>query len=156
MTLTPTSGKLTQEKPNSVIRLLATTVSFKILNQFADGTTQREQQEAYRVRPKQFTLCITGRKYMGGRDKTTLERKWKLQEMMLKLCHPRSPPWKNWTNPDYWSNHQEQQVHHVHLADVYKSARSVMGSSISEDTHHSPHLIPKNPHTTSHPHLLFY
>ena len=32
MTPTATSGKLAQEKPNSVTRLLATTVSFKILN----------------------------------------------------------------------------------------------------------------------------
>ena len=77
MTPTATSGRLAQEKPNSVTRLFATTVSFKILNQFADGTMQREQQEAYRVRPKQLTLCITGRKYMGGKDKTTLERKQK-------------------------------------------------------------------------------
>ena len=79
LTMTPiaTSGRLAKEKPNSVTRLLAAMVSFKILNRFADGTTQWEQQEAYRVRSKQLTLCITGRKYMGGRDKTTLKRKWK-------------------------------------------------------------------------------
>ena len=77
MTPTATSGRLTQEKPNSITRLLATTVSLKILNRFADGTMQQEQQETYRVRPKQLTLCITGRKYMGGKDKTTLERKWR-------------------------------------------------------------------------------
>ena len=47
MTPTATSGRLIQEKPNSATRLLATTVSFKILNRFADGTTQREQQETY-------------------------------------------------------------------------------------------------------------
>ena len=75
MILTATSGRLTQEKPNSITRLLATTVSFKILNHFADCTTQWEQQETYGVRPKQLALCITGRKYMGGKDNTTLERK---------------------------------------------------------------------------------
>ena len=75
MVLAATSGRLAQEKPNSVTRLLVATVSFKILNCFADGTMQREQQETYRVRPKQLALCITGRKYLGGKDKATLERK---------------------------------------------------------------------------------
>ena len=27
--------------------------------------------------PKQLALCISGMKYMGGKDKTTLERKWR-------------------------------------------------------------------------------
>ena len=79
LTMVPvaTSGRLAQEKPNSVTRLLAATLSFKVLNNFADGTTQREQQETYRVRPKQLALCITGRKYLGGKEKATLERKWR-------------------------------------------------------------------------------
>ena len=70
-----TSGRLAQEKPNSVTRLLTATLSFKVLNHFADGTTQKEQQETYGVRPKQLALCITGRKYLGGEEKVTLERK---------------------------------------------------------------------------------
>ena len=70
-----TSGRLAQEKPNSVTRLLVATLLFKVLNRFADGTTQREQQETYGVRPKQLALCITGRKYLGGKEKETLERK---------------------------------------------------------------------------------
>ena len=39
-----TSGRLAQEKPNIVTRLLVATLSFKVLNHFTDGTTQREQQ----------------------------------------------------------------------------------------------------------------
>ena len=61
LTMVPvvTSGRLAQEKPNSVTRLLAATLSFKVLNHFTDGTTQREQQETYGVRPKQLSFCIT-------------------------------------------------------------------------------------------------
>ena len=37
------------------------------------------QRAAYRriigVRPKQLALCITGRKYLGGKEKATLDRK---------------------------------------------------------------------------------
>ena len=72
---TATSGRLLQERPNSMMRLLAATMSLKILNRFADGTTQQELQQTYGVRPKQLALCITGRKYMGGSDRRTFERK---------------------------------------------------------------------------------
>ena len=72
-----TSGRLAQERPNSATRLLTATVAFKILNHFADGTMQKEQQETHGVRPKQLALCITGWKYLGDKDKATLERKQK-------------------------------------------------------------------------------
>ena len=89
---TATSGRLAQEKPNSVTRLLATTVSFKILNRFADSTTQQEQQETYGVRPKQLTLCITGRKYMGAKPKLCWKENGEPLETMLKHHHQRRPP----------------------------------------------------------------
>ena len=73
-------------------RLLATTITFKILKRFRDGVTQRELQQLYGVRPKQLALCITGRKYMGGSDKITLRGNEKHQEMTANLHPQRSPP----------------------------------------------------------------
>ena len=69
------SGRLVQERPNSMTQLLAATMSFKILNRFGDGMTQRELQQMYGVRPKQLALCITGRKYMGGTDRRSFKSK---------------------------------------------------------------------------------
>ena len=42
LTMTPiaTLGKLSQERPNSMTRLLATTMTFKVLKRFGDGMTQ--------------------------------------------------------------------------------------------------------------------
>ena len=60
MTLDPKSKHLTNEKPNSTTHLLAATFAFKILKKFANGTTQREMQEIYIIRPKQLAVCITG------------------------------------------------------------------------------------------------
>ena len=77
MTLIATSGRLSQERPNSMTRLLATMMTFKVLNRFRDGMTQQELQQMYRVRPKQLALCIRGRKYMDGSDRKTFERKWR-------------------------------------------------------------------------------
>ena len=77
LTMTPiaTSGKLSQERPNSMTRLCAATMTFKVLKRFGDGMTQQELQQLYSVRPKQLALCITGRKYMGGSDRKTFKRK---------------------------------------------------------------------------------
>ena len=93
LTMVPiaTSGRLAQEKPNSVTRLLAATLSFKVLNHFTDGTTQKEQQETYGVRPKQLALCITGQKYLGGKEKVTLERKRRASGEDLKPHLQRRP-----------------------------------------------------------------
>ena len=77
LTMTPiaTSGRLSQERPNSMTRLLAAMMTFKILKRFRDGITQHELQQMYGVRPKQLALCIMGKKYMGGSDRKTFERK---------------------------------------------------------------------------------
>ena len=77
MILMTSSGRLAQERPNSMTWLLAATMSFKILNRFGDGMTQQELQQMYGVRPKQLALCITGRKYMGGMDRRSFKRKWR-------------------------------------------------------------------------------
>ena len=63
------SPYLKKEKPNSPSCLLAATLRFKILNSFGTGITQRRLQETYEVWAKQFALCITGHKYMGGTDR---------------------------------------------------------------------------------------
>ena len=58
-----------KEKPNSPLHLLAVTLSFKILNFFGTGVTQRKIQEIFKVRAKQLALCIVGQKYMGGSER---------------------------------------------------------------------------------------
>ena len=65
----PNTPQLKKEKVNSPTRLLAATYTFKFVNTFADGTTQRGLQEWYQVKAKQLATCITGRKYMGGTDR---------------------------------------------------------------------------------------
>ena len=58
-----------QNKPqNSSTRLLAVTVTYRVMKMFSRGSTQHEMQQKYRVKAKQLALCITGRKYMGGQD----------------------------------------------------------------------------------------
>ena len=64
----PDTPQLKREKVNSPTRLLAATYTFKIMNTFSDGTTQRGLQERYQVKAKQLATCITGKKYMGGTD----------------------------------------------------------------------------------------
>ena len=63
------SDIIKKEKQNSPTRLLAATLAFQLLKRFRQGTTQRNMHELYNVRPKQLTLCITGRKYLGGTDR---------------------------------------------------------------------------------------
>ena len=69
-TMTPNTGSqyIRNDKPNSLTRLLAATLAFKILNKFGAGLTQRRLQETYEVRAKQLAICITGCKYMRGSD----------------------------------------------------------------------------------------
>ena len=62
MMMTPDtkSQHIRGKKTNSVTRLLATTFTFKSLNKFDDGVTQRNMQETYEVQAKQLATCITG------------------------------------------------------------------------------------------------
>ena len=77
LTPDPLATLLQKEKPNSATRLFAATYSFKILNKFGPGTTQKQLQEDYLVKPKQLSLCLTGRKYLGGSDRKAVTRKRK-------------------------------------------------------------------------------
>ena len=63
------------ESSNSPTRLLAATLAFYILKRFGQGTTQRNMQELYEVKPKQMACCITGQKYLGGAERRTRKRK---------------------------------------------------------------------------------
>ena len=71
----PMAPLLRNEKTNSPTRLLAATYSFKILNKFGGGATQKQMQEEYQVKAKQLALCLTGKKYLGGSDRKTIARK---------------------------------------------------------------------------------
>ena len=71
----PMAPLLKKEKTNSSMRLLAATYSYKILNKFGGGVTQRQIQEEYQVKPKQLALCLTGKKYLGGSDRKAMARK---------------------------------------------------------------------------------
>ena len=63
------SDIMNKENYNSPTRLLAATLAFKLLKRFGQGTTQRNMQELFNIRPKQLALCITGRKYLDGTDR---------------------------------------------------------------------------------------
>ena len=80
MTPDPMMEVMRHENINSPTRLLAATLAYKILKKFGAGTTQKEMQERYGVRPKQLVFYITGRKYLGGMDKKSLVRKCKAPE----------------------------------------------------------------------------
>ena len=77
LTPDPQAPLLHKEKANSETRLLAATYAFKILSSFGSGTTQRMMQETYAVKAKQLSLCLTGRKYLGGSDRRARARKRK-------------------------------------------------------------------------------
>ena len=68
MTPNPKVECLQKEKDNSPTRLLAATLTYKILCKFANRTTQREMQTRYIIKAKQLTACLTGHKYFGGSD----------------------------------------------------------------------------------------
>ena len=76
----PRASLLSKEKINSTTRLLAATYTFKILNRSGHGTMQRQIQEEYQVKPKQLSLCLTGRKYLGGSDRKAIARKHKASD----------------------------------------------------------------------------
>ena len=76
LTPDPQASLLRKEKVNSTTRLLAA-YAFKILNKFGTGTTQRQIQETYLVKPKQLSSFLMGRKYLGGSDRKAIARKQK-------------------------------------------------------------------------------
>ena len=71
----PMTEAMRRESVNSLTCLLAATLAYKMLNKFGGGTTQKEMQVRYSVRPKQLALYITRRKYLGGMDRKALAKK---------------------------------------------------------------------------------
>ena len=77
LTPNPQAPLLCKEKANSETGLLTATYAFKILNRFGASTTQKQMQETYLVKPKQFSSCLMGRKYLGSSDRWVKARKRK-------------------------------------------------------------------------------
>ena len=77
LTPDPQASLLCKEEINSTTRILVVTYTFKILNKFRAGTTQKQIQENYLVKPKQLSSCLTGRKYLGGSDRKAITKKQK-------------------------------------------------------------------------------
>ena len=48
---------------------LAVAWSFRVLNIYGKGTSQRKMQDQYSVKVKQLAAYITRRKYLGGMDR---------------------------------------------------------------------------------------
>ena len=94
--LTPNSeaSLLKKEKINSATRLLSATYTFKLLTKFSNGTTQRQMQEEYQVRPKQLSLCLTGRKYLGGTNRRAIAKNTR----PLAIWNPQQATSKNLIN----------------------------------------------------------
>ena len=90
ITMTPDtkSQYLRNEKINSLMGLLAAIFTFKLLNKFGEGVTQRKMQETYEVQAKQLATCITGHNYMGGTDKKATQRKRHSSEGRLAAKRP--------------------------------------------------------------------
>ena len=114
-TITPRENakELQQEPHYSPTRLLAATMAPIINKNFGRSVMMSELQWQFIVRPKQLSLCITGRKYMGGSDrKAQLKRRH--DSMSGDIQKKREVKWFFY--------------YHIHLADK-KSARWVVGSS---------------------------
>ena len=61
--------------------LLAATLAFYIDRSFRKSCTMKEVRECFIIRTKQLSLCITGRKYLGGSErKAQLKCKRKSQK----------------------------------------------------------------------------
>ena len=65
----PASKSLRDKRVNSPTRLLVAAWSFRVINLYSKGTTQKKMQEVYSIKAKQLAACITGRKYLGGTDR---------------------------------------------------------------------------------------
>ena len=74
------ADSIKKEINNSLTRLLAATLAFQLLKRFGQGTTQKNTQELYEVKPKQVALCITGCKYLGGVDRRARKRRASSEE----------------------------------------------------------------------------
>ena len=75
------SDIMKKENHNSPTRLLAATLAFKLLRRFGQGTTQRNMQELFNIRPKQLALCITGCKYLGGTNRRAKKQRASGEEL---------------------------------------------------------------------------
>ena len=66
LTPDPMTEAMRHENINSPTHLLAATLAYKILKKFRAGTTQKEMQERYRVRPKQLAFLYNWEKIPRG------------------------------------------------------------------------------------------
>ena len=60
MILMPAAETIRKERVNSPTRLLAATLAFKIIQKFADGTTQCSMHEKYSIECKELALYLSG------------------------------------------------------------------------------------------------
>ena len=60
MILMPAAETIRKERVNSPTRLLAATLAFKIIQKFADGTTQCSMHEKYSIECKELALNLSG------------------------------------------------------------------------------------------------
>ena len=65
----PEAETLKRETVSSSTRLLARIIYFQIKKHLGGGCTQIYATTKFGLKPKMVALCLTGRKYLGGRDK---------------------------------------------------------------------------------------
>ena len=129
------SDIIKKEKHSSPTRNLAATLAFKLLRKFGQGTTQRNMQELFDIRPKQLALCIMGRKYLGGTDRRARKQK-SIGRRAINKCTTVTSHLTEILSTMF--------NNHVHLADK-KSARRVVGNSNCQRGHPpltTSHLVP--------------
>ena len=105
------SAETHKEKINSATRLPAATLAFKILNNL-EMVPHRENARKYQVKPKQLSLCLTGRKYLGGTNRKAITENVRLQEKNHLPAHQKKTKYQ----------HSTELLSHSPVADN-KSAR---------------------------------
>ena len=82
----PAAKTIKKEKVNIPTRLLAATLSFKVIQKFTDSKTQCSIQK-YSVKAKQLALYISGCKCMGGMDRIAKKQKATGDEPEPSTCN---------------------------------------------------------------------
>ena len=89
MTLDPMMEAMRHQNINSLTRLLAATLAYKLLKKFGAGTTQKEMQERYGVRPQTISLLYNGKKIPRGHGQNVNRKKMQGFQRRPRTVHIR-------------------------------------------------------------------
>ena len=95
----PMEKTFIKETQYNSTRLLAVTLAFYLDRSFSRACTMKDVRKCFIIRSKQLSLCIMGRKYLGGSEgKAQLKRKqksvpvrWPGKSKMMRMTPHRAP-----------------------------------------------------------------